>query len=119
MKALITLTIFMLSFQAIAETFSCNYSELKSIKTISFDRVNHSLFKICHNESCDKNRYTVIYADEENLIFGNIDLKEEKESDGFQLIKIDKKTKLFIASKINLPKNNIKNKFIKGECVLN
>ena len=119
MKTLITLTILSISFPLVAEIFSCNYNELENNKVIIFDRVTHSLFKICHKESCDKNRYIVIYADEANLIFGNIDLNEEKEPGGFQLVMIDKKTKLFTAAKISLPKSNIKNKFIKGECTLN
>ena len=119
MKTFIVLVIFLYSFTAAAEIYSCTYSEFETNKIITFDRVTHSHFKICDRESCDKNRYMVIYSDKDYLIFLNIDLKEKKESGGFRLFIIDKITNVFTATKISLPKNNIKNKFIKGKCVLN
>ena len=119
MKNFIIANIFLYSFSVAAENYYCNYNEFETNKIIIFDRVTHSHFKICDKEICNKNRYMVIYANRDNLIFGNIDLKEEKESGGFQLIMIDKRTLLFTAAKISLPNSNIKNKFINGKCVLN
>ena len=119
MKTLLTLVSLFCSFSALAEIYSCKYNEFGSAKIITFDRVTHSHFKICDNKICDKNRYEVIYVDEKNLIFGNIILKEQKESNRFQLVIIDKRSNLFTAAKINLPNSNIKNDFFKGECTLN
>ena len=107
------------SFSVNSERYSCKYNEFETIKNITFDRVTHSHFKMCDNKNCDKNRFVVMYADEDNLIFGNIILKKETESEGFQIFIIDKSTNLFTAAKIGLPKKNVSNEFIKGECVLN
>ena len=60
-----------------------------------------------------------MFADEKNLIFGSIILKEQAEAEKFQLVIIDKITNLFTATKISLPNNNIKNEFINGDCILN
>ena len=119
MKALLTLVFLLLPFSTLAEVYSCQYNELGFSKIITFDRVTHSHFKICDSEICDKNRYEVMFADEKNLIFGNIVLKEQTVSETFQLVIIDKITNLFTATKISLPNSNINNEFIKGECVLN
>ena len=43
----------------------------------------------------------------------------EKIWDKHLVASIDKSTNLFTATKISLPKNNVSNEFIKGECVLN
>tara|TARA_Y100001970_G_scaffold211007_1_gene257526 strand:- start:291 stop:650 length:360 start_codon:yes stop_codon:yes gene_type:complete len=119
MKNFIIANIFLYSFSVAAENYYCNYNEFETNKIIIFDRVTHSHFKICDEKSCDKNRYVVIYADEDNLIFGNVDFKKEMEKRRFELIMIDKREKLFTAAKISLPKSNIKNEFIKGQCVFN
>ena len=119
MKTLLTLVSLFCSFSALAEIYSCKYNEFGSTKTITFDRVTHSHFKICNSENCNKNRYEVIFADEKNLVFGNIILKEKTESDRFYLIIIDKRANLFTAGKISLPNNNIDNEFVNGECALN
>ena len=107
------------SFPTLAEIYFCKYNEFGSTKTVTFDRITHSHFKICNSENCDKNRYEVIYADAKNLIFGNMILKEKTESDQFQLVIIDKETNLFTASKISFPNSNINNEFVKGKCALN
>ena len=106
------------SFSVLAETYSCKYSELNTIKTITFDRVTHSHFEQCQKGTCNKKKYPVIYADKDNLIFGDIDLNEEKETDMFSLVIIDKKTNLFTIAKISLPKKNINNEYINGKCIL-
>ena len=107
------------SFSVNSERYSCKYNEFETIKNITFDRVTHSHFKICNSENCYKNRFEVIFADKKNLIFGNIISKDKIESDGFQLVIIDKKTNLFSIRKISLQNNNIKNELINGKCVLN
>ena len=119
MKTLSILTILLYSSSLVAETYSCNYSEIETNKTITFERVTHSHFKICDKENCDNKRYLVIYSDKNNLIFGNINLKEEKELDEFQLVLIDKQVNSFTVAKISLPNSNIKNTFINAECSLN
>ena len=119
MKTFLTFIIFLWPFSALAEMYYCTYNQFETTKIITFDRVTHSHFKTCNSESCDKNRYAVIYADENNLIFGNIVLTEEVSSDGFQLFIIDKRTNSFNAAKISLPTRKINNQFIKGECIVN
>ena len=119
MKNFIIANIFLYSFSVAAENYYCNYNEFETNKIIIFDRVTHSHFKICDEDSCDKNRYVVIYADEDNLIFGNVNFNKEMKKSRFELVMIDKREKLFTAAKISLPKNNNKNEFIKGECVFN
>tara|TARA_Y100001970_G_C13824190_1_gene646458 strand:+ start:74 stop:430 length:357 start_codon:yes stop_codon:yes gene_type:complete len=118
MKLLLTLVFLMFPFSTLAEVYSCQYNELGLSKIITFDRVTHSHFKICDSESCDKNRYEVMFADYKNLIFGNI-IKEQTESESFQLVIIDKITNLFIVNKLSLPNSNINNEFVKGKCILN
>ena len=119
MKYILFFIYLLSSFSTLAEMYSCKYNELSNTKIITFDRITHSHFKKCNSESCDKNRYEVIYADENNLIFGNIILKKQKESSGFQLILIDKQSNSFTAAKIGLPQSNINNEFVKGKCTLN
>ena len=68
LKNLLILFSLFYSFSVLAETYSCKYNEFGSTKIIIFDRVTHSHFKMCDNKNCDKNRFVVMYADEDNLM---------------------------------------------------
>ena len=61
-----------------AETYSCKYEELSQIKYINFDRTTHSHFTRCIQDKCSEYKYSVIFANNDNLIIGDKD--ENKES---------------------------------------
>ena len=48
-----------------AETYSCKYKELNQIKYINFDRITHSHFTRCIQDECNKQKYSVIFANNE------------------------------------------------------
>ena len=118
MKNLLFTLILLFSPSGFTEIYYCKYKEFEDTKTISFDRTGHSHFKRCVDEKCDVGTYTVIYADKDILIFGNI-VEKENDPDSFQIFNIDKTTNLFTSATISLPKGNHKNKYISGECIVN
>ena len=97
-----------------AETYSCKYKELNQIKYINFDRITHSHFTRCNQDECNKQKYSVIFANNDNLIIGNI----EEQAENFFLFIINKNTNLFSAANINLPYAE-QNKYFSGICVKN
>ena len=82
-----------------AETYSCKYEELSQIKYINFDRTTHSHFTRCIQDKCSEYKYSVIFANNDNLIIGDKD--ENKES--YFLFIINKNTNSFTAANINFP----------------
>ena len=81
-----------------AETYSCKYEELSQIKYINFDRTTHSHFTRCIQDKCSEYKYSVIFANNDNLIIGDKD--ENKES--YFLFIINKNTNSFTAANISL-----------------
>ncbi len=118
MKNLLFTLILLFSPSGFTEIYYCKYKESENTTTISFDRTGHSHFKRCVDEKCDAETYTVIHADKDILIFGNI-VEKENDPDSFQIFNIDKTTNLFTSATISFPKGNHKNKFISGECIVN
>ena len=95
-----------------AETYICEYEELNKIQQITLDRVTHSHFKKCVQDKCDKNKYSVIFANNDNLIVGDI----EESPEIFFLFMINKNTNFFSSANINLlyPKQN---NYLSGICL--
>ena len=95
-----------------AETYICEYEELNKIQQITLDRVTHSHFKKCVQDKCDKKKYSVIFANNDNLIIGNI----EENPENFFLFMINKNTNFFSTANINLlyPKQN---NYLSGICL--
>jgi hypothetical protein len=103
----------------VAEVYSCSYNEFETTKIVSFNRLTDSVFERCSEERCDGGGYLLIYEDKDNLIFGNIILKEGKPSGGFQVVTIDKNMNLFTGARINSPRSNLKNGIVSGKCIVN
>ncbi len=114
MKILSLLFIIFFSNSVFAETYICDYEELNKVKKFSLDRVTHSHFKKCVKNECDKKKYSVIFANNDNLIIGDI----EEQAENFFLFIINKNTNLFSAANINLPFAE-QNKYFSGICVKN
>ncbi|MBI04275.1 MAG: hypothetical protein CMI96_00480 [Pelagibacteraceae bacterium] len=112
------LALVLFSSSAVTEIYSCKYNQAGSEKIITFDRVNHSHFKICYAKNCDDKLYMVIYADNDSLIFGDV-IKKEKNLNSFKIIILDKNKNLFTSNKIKFPNSNFKNEFISGGCTIN
>ncbi len=116
MKILCLIFILIVSFNVFAETYYCEYKELDKVKKISLDRVTHSHFKKCNDDECEDQKLSVIFADNKNIIIGDIINKDNKE-ENFLVFIIDKNTYLFSAAKIKLPNNNAENIYFKGKCL--
>ena len=109
----------LLSSSIFGETYSCKYNELLDSKTVVFDRVGHSYFKICDiKKNCKNEIYTVISADKNSLIFSN-NMEEKKNPHIYKIIFINKINKLFTATAVNLSKKNPNHITISGSCVIN
>ena len=116
MKKIFLIFISIIHFSANAETFNCI---VKDKKNIIFDRVGHSHFKKCIDDSCDENSYGIIHIDDKFLIFGNFEFQQEKQKNYFQIFIIDKELSFFSDFKIKLPLDqftNNKNEMIVGKC---
>ena len=100
-------------FFVFAETYSCKYEELNQIKYINFDRTTHSHFKRCNQDKCSKQKYSVIFANNDSLIIGDM----EKNKNSYFLFIIDKNTNSFSAANINFPHYEKENTYFNGECV--
>lgn len=96
-----------------AETYFCIYEELYQVKKLNLNRVTHSHFKRCMQDKCSEYKYSVIFANNDSLIIGDI---EENEKSFFLFI-IDKKTNNFSATKINFPAYEKEKTFFNGKCV--
>ena len=114
MRILSLLFIIIFSTSVFAETYICDYEEFNKVKKFSLDRVTHSHFKKCVKNKCDDKKYSVVFANNDNLIIGNI----EEHAENFFLFIINKNTNLFSAANINLP-NDEQNKYFYGICVKN
>ena len=114
MKILYFLLIIPLSSFVFAENYICNYEELNKMKKFTLDRVTHSHFKKCEQNNCDNKKYPVIFANNDNLIIGDI----EEHAENFFLFMINKNTNLFSAANINLAYTE-QNKYFNGICVKN
>ena len=114
MKILYFLLIIPLSSFVFAENYICNYEELNKMKKFTLDRVTHSHFKKCIKNQCDKKKYSVVFANNDNLIIGDIEEQAEK----FFLFMINKNTNLFSAANINL-QHPEQNNYLSGICVKN
>ena len=66
MRILSLFFIIIFSTSVFAETYICDYEELNKVKKFSLDRVTHSHFKKCVKNECDKNKYSVIFANNDN-----------------------------------------------------
>ena len=106
--------ILIISPQIFAETYICKYEEINHLKKIILDRVTHSHFKKCIQNNCDKKKYSVLFANNDSLIIGNI----EENPDHFFLFIINKNTNFFSAANINLLHPEENNNF-NGICVKN
>ena len=107
------------SYPAYSEKYNCSYKEFDDEILISFDRITHSHFRKCSKGNCDDKKYPVIYADGDNLIFGDVKFDNQKDLNSFQLVIIDKNSKVFNSIKIASPNSNNENVFIKGVCEIN
>ena len=96
-----------------AETYACKYKELNQIKYINFDRITHSHFTRCNSYECDKQKYSVIFANNDNLIIGDM----EKNKKSYFVFILDKNTYFFSAANINFPHYEKENTYFNGECV--
>ena len=96
-----------------AETYSCKYKELNQIKYINFDRITHSHFTRCNQDECNKQKYSVIFANNESLVIGDM----EKNKKSYFLFIIDKNTNSFSAANINFPHYKKENTYFNGDCV--
>ncbi len=112
MRILYFILIIIISTNSSAELYICEYKELNKIKNISFDRVTHSHFKKCSQNHCDEKKYSVVFANNDNLIIGNVTKKNE----AFLLFIIDKNTNLFSAANIKFPYSDIENEYFRGNC---
>ena len=114
MRILSLLFIIIFSTSVFAETFVCDYKELNKIKKFTLDRVTHSHFKKCSKNNCDDKKYSVVFANNDNLIIGDI----EQHTENFFLFIINKDTNLFSAANINLSYPE-QNNYFSGICVKN
>ena len=112
MRILSLLFIIIFSTSVFAETYICDYEELNKVKKFSLDRVTHSHFTKCVKNECDEKKYSVIFANNDNLIISDI----EEHAENFYLFIINKNTNLFSAANINLP-NAEQNRYFSGICV--
>ena len=99
MRILFVFFILIISPHLFGETYICNYEELNQIKKITLDRVTHSHFKKCVQNNCDNKKYSVVFANNDSLIIGDI----EENSQHFFIFIINKNTNFFSAANINLP----------------
>ena len=76
MKVLFILIMLFPTF-VFAESYSCKYEVLSQIKYINFDRTTHSHFTRCIQDKCSEYKYSVIFANNDNLIIGDKDENEE------------------------------------------
>ena len=111
MKVLFVFLILIISSNVFGETYICNYEELNQIKKITLERVTHSHFKKCVQNDCDNKKYSVVFANNDNLIIGDI----EKNAEHFFIFIINKNTNLFSAANINLS-YSAKNNNFNGIC---
>ena len=107
MRILVVFLILIISPNVFGETYICSYEEGKQIKQITLDRVTHSHFKKCKQNNCDKKKYSVIFANNDNLIIGDI----EENSEHFFIFIINKNTNFFSAANINLSYPEVNNNF--------
>ena len=114
MKILYFLLIIFLSSFVFAESYICDYEELNKIKKFTLDRVTHSHFKKCAKNKCIDKKYSVVFANNDNLIIGDI----EQHTENFFLFIINKDTNLFSAANINLSYPE-QNNYFSGICVKN
>ena len=112
MKVLFILIMLFPTF-VFAETYSCKYEELSQIKYINFDRTTHSHFTMCIQDKCSEYKYSVIFANNDNLIIGD---KDENEENYFLFI-INKNTNSFTAANIYFPHHEQENTYFNGDCV--
>ena len=108
MKVLFFFIIILPSF-VFAETYSCKYEELNQIKYINFDRITHSHFTRCTQDECNKKKYSVIFANNDSLIIGDM----EKNKKSYFLFIIDKNTNSFSAANIKSPSFSLSSSSIK------
>ena len=118
MKILYFIFLLIISFNLFAETYSCEYKELDRLKKFTLDRVTHSHFKKCFDDECEAQKLSVIFADNDNIIIGDIINKDKNEKNFFIFI-INKNTYLFSAAKIQLPNNDTENFNFTGKCLKN
>lgn len=116
MKIFFYIIIILFSSNVLGETYFCEFKEQSEIKKISFHRVTHSHFKTCSGDQCENYKLSVIYADNNKLIIGDI-INRNNNEENFYLFIIDKNTNLFSAANIQLPNNNVDNKFFNGICI--
>ena len=114
MRILSLLFIIIFSTSVFAETYICDYEELNKVKKFSLDRVTHSHFKKCVKNKCDDKKYSVVFANNDNLIIGDI----EENAEDFFIFIINKNTNFFSAANINLPYPEENNNF-NGICEKN
>ena len=112
MKVLYLFFIVIFSPYVFAETYICDYDKLNKKNKITLERITHSHFKKCVKNKCDNKQYSVVFANNDSLIIGDI----EKYAENFFLFIINKNTNLFSAININLP-NAEQNKYFSGMCV--
>ena len=112
MKVLFILIMLFPTF-VFAETYSCKYEELSQIKYINFDRTTHSHFTMCTQDKCSGYKYSVIFANNDNLIIGDM----EKNKKSYFVFILDKNTYFFSAANINFPHYEKENTYFNGECV--
>ena len=115
MKIFFYIIIILFSSNVLGEAYFCEFKEQSEIKKISFHRVTHSHFKTCSNDQCEDHKLSVIYADNNKIIIGDIINKNNEEN--FFLFIIDKNTNLFSAANIQLPNKNVDNKYFNGKCL--
>ena len=113
MKIFYLIFIIIVSFNVFAETYSCKYKQVNQIKKFNLDRITHSHFIKCIQNQCEDQKYSVIFADSNNLIIGDI----VDNNENFFLFILDKKTNLFSGANIKLPNKDAENIFFKGKCL--
>ena len=113
MRILYIILFIIISTNSFAELYTCEYKKLNQIKNISFDRVSHSHFQKCTQDKCDEKKYSVVFANNDHLIIGDV---IEKEDSSFLLFIINKNTNLFSAANIKFPYSDIDNEYFTGKC---
>ena len=96
-----------------SETYFCIYKELNQVKKLNLNRVTHSHFTRCMQDKCSEHKYSVIFANNDSLIIGDI----EDNDKSFFLFIINKKTNDFSAANINFPSYDKEKTYFNGKCV--
>ena len=116
MRIFFFLLFFIICSNVLAETYVCEYKDLNKIKKFTFERITHSHFKMCEDDKCEDQKLSVIFADNNNLIIGDI-INKDKVNENFLLFIIDNNKKLFSLTNISLPHQDIKKQTLTGKCV--